>query len=259
MSKSIKNSSLFYEYYDVLYSFKNYDEEANKFVSIARKFYRGNIDKVLEIGAGTGNHTLALARHEFSLVAIDTDENMLRAASAKINQSKYPHVKLIHSAVESLEDQHFDLAFAGFNVVNYLKDFDSLHSFFKEVSRRLRKGGVFVFDCWNGIAAIKDPPESKTIQAKSGDYNVKCTVKGTTDFMEQKTTLVYSLQITDSGKREIAKGKFSFTQTLWTPFEIKHALFKANLKILLLCRLFQPETTAGENDWKIMFVCQKTN
>src|SRR3972149_6779176 len=127
----MQKNELFYQCYDALYFSKNYDEEVNLIVSLAKKFYPEKIKNVLEIGSGTGNHTMHLAIYDFSVTAIDTDEKMILHALKKITKTKFPQVKLINTSVEKLKEKNFDFALAGFNVINYLPDINSMLSFFK--------------------------------------------------------------------------------------------------------------------------------
>lgn len=253
----MKNSDLFYRYYDDLYFSKNYSGEADSILSLVRNYYPEKVKKILEIGAGTGNHTREFARQKFSITAIDTDEKMFYAALKKLPEDKFPNVKLRNMPVENLTEKNFDFAIAGFNVVNYLYDFNSLLLFFESISARLKPNGLLIFDCWNGVAAMMDPPGSKVIHCKSGKNFVSCNIHGETSFMAQKTALVYEISIKDEKGREIEAGIFSFEQMLWTPMELNHCINNAGLKTLLCSRPFQPHITADENDWKIMFVCQK--
>lgn len=252
-----KNSDLFYRCYDGLYFSKNYAGETDSVVSLVRNYYPEKIKKVLEIGAGTGNHTLEMAKYKFSVTAIDIDEKMIFAASKKISRIKFPNVKLVNVPVEALKEKNFNFVIAGFNVVNYLPDFNSLLSFFKSVGTRLKPKGLLIFDCWNGVAAIMNPPKTKIIQCKSGENFVHCTIQSETDFMAQKTKLTYNLSVKNEKGKEIESGTFSFEQMLWTPMELSHCINNAGLKILKCSRHFQPEIAANENDWKIMYVCQK--
>ncbi len=253
----MQNSDLFYKHYDDLYFSKKYDEEIDCMVALAKNYYPKKINKVLEIGTGTGNHTIHLAKKRFNVVTIDTDKKMISAASKKITRAKFPNVKLLNFSVENLKEKNFDFAIAGFNVVNYLQDFTSLQTFFKAIFSRLKTNGLLIFDCWNGVAAIADPPKSKLIQSKDGEHFISCNILSSADFMNQKCTLTYHLSIKNENGKEIDSGKFSFEQILWTPMEISYCLKNSGFRVLKCSRHFQPEIAANENDWKIMYVCQK--
>lgn len=238
-----------------MYASKDYAGEVKTLLSIAKKYNQSEIKKILEIGCGTGNHTIELAKTKKKITAIDTDRFMIDIAKSKTKNLK--NISALFTPIEKIKEKDFDVAFAMFNVVTYIADLKSLISFFKGVSSALNKKGVFVFDCWNGIAAMKDPPQSKTSSQNIGDKIITTELNSTTDFINQKVKLDYHFFISDKKSKTIQKDSFSFNQTLWTPLEIKFALESAGLNVIVCCKNFQPEKKATETDWKIMFICSK--
>jgi len=67
----------------------------------------------------------------------------------------------LHADVQNLKENNFDMAIAMFNVVNYIENQADLNTFFRAIADKLEKKGMMVFDCWNGIAAVLDPPKIK--------------------------------------------------------------------------------------------------
>ena len=250
-------TKLFHQYYDQLFASKDYAKEIDCIFSQYHTFYKSKFSRILEIGCGTGNHTLWLAKKKADVVAIDIDPCMIEIALPKINKSGFKNVKLICKPLEEIKETGFDIALAMFNVISYIDNTDSLMSFLKEVYKRLHLGGLFVFDCWNGIAAIKDPPQSKTFEKKTGSILLKCHLTCSTDFFKQKALLRYNLKIKDTVKNVTSQENFSFSQTLWTPVQIRYCLHKQGFIVKDCCKLLQPFTAADEKDWKIMFACKK--
>ena len=107
--------------------------------------------KVLDVGAGTGRLSVALASRGAKVTALDLSPKMLE----KIKR-KNPKIHTIIGDVESLpfENDAFDIVTAAFLVV-HLKD---PTRFFDEVYRVLKDGGVFVVTNINQ----KHPPLVKT-------------------------------------------------------------------------------------------------
>src|SRR3989344_530119 len=221
-------NNLFYSYYDALFQKKDYTKEAELVFSLSEKYGIKSPKKILEIGCGTGNHTLVLSEKDVQVVALDTDIHMIEKAKEKINKK---NIKLVHSYVEDLNESDFDLALAMFNVVTYIPQTEQLISFMKATAKCLKKGGVFVFDCWNGIAVIKDPPHKKTTEIEYLGEKIEIVLNPETDFFNQKTTLSYHLKVESAG--EIKKDHFSFGQTLWIPMQIQYALTQAGLELIL--------------------------
>ncbi|GHO49605.1 class I SAM-dependent methyltransferase [Ktedonospora formicarum] len=68
--------------------------------------------RLLEIGCGTGQATLPLARRGYHILGIELGDNM--AAVARRNLAPYPHVNILTEAFEDwqLEEEVFDLAYS---------------------------------------------------------------------------------------------------------------------------------------------------
>ncbi len=250
-----QNRRIFYQYYDTIFKDKDYSQETEMVINLSQKYLGHVPHKALEIGCGTGNHTKKLAASSINkLVAIDTDSQMVDKAKEKINGNK--KVTVLHQRVEDMKDHDFDIAAALFNVITYIPDTAKLESFMQGVANTLVPGGIFIFDCWNGIAAVLDPPKSKKVSGKVNGKNIESVLTSETDFFNQMTALRYDIEV-KNGKKDIEKGSMSFTQTLWTPREINTALSKAGLKILSINPYLDLSRPANEKDWKIMYSCQK--
>lgn len=245
-------SNLFYKYYDALFQNKDYGQETNLVFNLSKKFGIKTPQKILEIGCGTGNHTRLLSKSVSNLIAIDTDVEMIKIAKKKL--SDYPNVKVIYTPVERLRNKNFDLALAMFNVITYIENSKKLGQFMKGVASRLEKGGIFIFDCWNGVAAIKNPPVKKITRFKHKNESITVTLTPGIDLLNQKVRLNYQISVKETSKKD----NFHFDQTLWTPMQISDALTQAGLKVILCSPIMKPNQKATEDDWKILFVCKKS-
>ena len=123
------------------------------------------------------------------------------------------------------------------------------------VHSRLNRGGLFVFDCWNGVAAIKDPPQEKITRVSYKDKRITSHLIPATDYLNQVTQLSYEIVVRNGKKVET--GGLTFNQTLWTPRQIREALEKTGFEILLASPFMKPDLPAKDTDWKIMFVARK--
>lgn len=95
--------------------------------------------KVLEIGCGTGRHTLRLAQAGNSVTGLDLSPGMLAQASAKL--ADYPNVTLIEGNLLTTKLTGFDAAVTAL-VLEHVAD---LNAFFLQVSAALiAKGKLFL-------------------------------------------------------------------------------------------------------------------
>ena len=144
------------EYYDWLYADKDYARE----VDIILEIFGGNPERVLDVGCGTGNHAFLLAERGIEVVGIDPDPGMIRVARSKcISGMDWP--KFLCGGIGTASVREADLIISLFNVVNYIRDMMGLLDFFVGIGQHLGWRGIFIFDCWNGVAAIVDPPHSR--------------------------------------------------------------------------------------------------
>lgn len=248
--------NLFYQYYDILFRNKDYEGETRLIFKLLEKYGKSDSQRILEIGCGTGNHTLSLAKKGFKkLIAIDIDSRMVDIAKKKLK--KKSNVQVLHTSVEELDKEGFDLILGMFNVVTYISSSRELKDFMENVSKRLVPGGIFIFDCWNGVAAIQFPPGSKKTLLKHKGEKISCLLTSKTDLLNQKTTLNYKIKVTKN--RDVKQGDFSFIQTLWTPMQIKSVVEQAGMEVVLCSPLMQADKVATHKDWKIMFCCRKRN
>jgi SAM-dependent methyltransferase len=249
------SSDLFYRYYDVLFSSKDYAGEVAAILDHCASYPLQPLENVLEIGCGTGGHTLELAKMAgIHVTAIDVDPEMLALAHTKVELAGKTNISFA-SAIGSAKG--IDLTVALFNVVNYLLADESLHEFFADIAASLRPQGMFIFDCWNGTAVLLDPPGSKSYEWQLDGIRVSCHLTSQTDVFRGITTLNYQLDLFDESDKKIESGDYRIEHRLWTPVQIRSALQEAGLEVVKVCIPFQFEQEATEGDWKIMFVCRK--
>ncbi len=100
--------------------------------------------QVLDLGCGTGNLTLLLARKlpETDILAVDYSPEMLRRLQAKSDQFPHPP-RLVEESIETLELEHDSLSGAVSNLVLHHLDLDGKFKLFRKVYEWLKPGGFF--------------------------------------------------------------------------------------------------------------------
>lgn len=130
-------------YYDRTYAKRT--EDVAWYVQQASRFG----GPVLELGAGSGRVTLALARAGIDVTAVDLSRPMLRALEQKLAEeaSLRRRVRLKHADFANLAlRRRFPLVIAPFNVVLHLYTLEEVRSFFHSVVKHLEPDGAFCFD-----------------------------------------------------------------------------------------------------------------
>jgi SAM-dependent methyltransferase len=185
----------FAEHYDLVYADKDYDKDIADFSRLV-----GNLpmERVLEIGAGTGNQSLRLARLVGELVAVEIDPDFSEMLAAKLAGAGVENVHLEKRPLAELPPAHFDAAAAFFHVLNYI-DPAAMPEFATALAGRLKVGAAFVADLWNGAAALNDPPRSELRKKNRGDTVVLQGIVPALHAESRRLALDYDVKIDDGG------------------------------------------------------------
>ncbi len=152
-----------------------YDHDANPLPAFEEPFVRAAVGDVrgltvLDLGCGTGRHTLWLAESGASVTAIDFSDGMLQEARRKL--AERPVRFLVHDLHEPLPlpAGAFDLVVSGL-VLEHLRE---LGGFFGEAHRVLRGGGRAIVSAMHPAmflrgsqARFTDPVSGERVQPGS--------------------------------------------------------------------------------------------
>jgi SAM-dependent methyltransferase len=255
---STASKQLFYSVYDTIFAKKDYLAEVNSVLGLSG--IRNGPARILELGCGTGNHTRCFAGAGHSVVGIDPDEEMLTIARAKLTllpRDVAGRISYRHGHVGDVPLATYDLATALFNVINYVATRAALEALMREVARRLKPGASFIFDVWNGNAALVDPPAGKSVAVETERGCVKVELAARTDVVAKSTELTYSIEASDLRGNRLEQGEYTIWHFLWPPDVIVEAARAAGLEAKSVHPLFDVSRTANEHDWKLMFHFRK--
>jgi len=70
-------------FYDLLYQDKDYKVECDFLEKVFSKFSTRRINSILDLGCGTGSHSLPLAKKGFHLTGVDQSKTMINQAKEK--------------------------------------------------------------------------------------------------------------------------------------------------------------------------------
>jgi 2-polyprenyl-3-methyl-5-hydroxy-6-metoxy-1,4-benzoquinol methylase len=130
--------------------------------------------KILDIGCGTGRHSLELARRGYSLTGIDLSESMIGKAR-KLAQKENLKIDFQVRDARSLKfRESFDLVIMICEGAFPLMETDEMNfSILANASSSLKPGGKFIFTTLNGLFplfhSVKDFINQGAVQGKSAD------------------------------------------------------------------------------------------
>ena len=175
----MKNNSFKKDYsllYDVIYSKKNYKAETNLVSQIIKKFHSPNTN-ILDIGCGTGEHTLELLKKGYKVTGIDLSNEMLKIAKKKLLSNKLFSNNLFNLNAYNVNklDVKFNVILMMFNVIGYL---DDVQFFFEKLKDCLEPNALIFFDYWSEKAVKKNPPKTTKKDFLYKDFKATRISKG---------------------------------------------------------------------------------
>lgn len=189
--------------------------------------------KILDVGCGTGTHIFLLEKLGHQCTGIDSSPDMISIAT----KNKDTQATFINLEIQDFDTtEKYDLCISLFNVVNHVLDLKSLEIFFESIYKKLKKDGIFIFDCFNNVAVIKDRPKEK----------VSKNIKITPEFDPHTGILIMNYT---------GKEKFKLTHRIWDLSLIIEILENIGFDINLYNR--NTNTKLNEDNYKATFVCRR--
>ncbi|HEU4719036.1 MAG TPA: methyltransferase domain-containing protein [Bacteroidia bacterium] len=130
------------EFYDLLYSFKDYRKEAEEITALIQSRNK-DCKTVLDIACGTAEHHRFL-REQFSMDGIDLNETFIETARKKNREGNY--------SVADMKDfttgKKYDAVICLFSSIGYLHDAGELRAAVTWFARHLDKNGLLIIEPW---------------------------------------------------------------------------------------------------------------
>ena len=142
--------------YDLVYADKDYVAEADFIDQLIQKFRASKVTTVLDVGCGTGKHAHELSKKGYELLGIDFSEQMIKKAKENFYEVQALDFRQGDIRDFTVKDK-YDACLCMFVVLGYMTENDDIESAFKNIRKNIKKGGLFIFDIWNGLAVLKTP------------------------------------------------------------------------------------------------------
>ena len=240
----------FIKYYDKIFYKKDYSEETNYILERAKSFGKWPINNILDLGCGTGSHTIEFEKLGYNIKGLDIDPLMIEMAKSKNNS-----IDFIYGDIENTNfNKQFDLIYSFFNVVNYINDINTLTNFFKGVYDNLEKTGIFVFDGWNGNRICLEPTKKKELNIQLENFHAKVELNPNYDEFYNNASFKYKIDINDNSHK--VKYENVLPQTYWSPLLLKQLLNQIGF-VKIIISDYLSDKPASFEDYKICWVCVK--
>ena len=129
-------------YYDEIYSFKDYNAEADAIRSIIKREHPG-ARTILDVGCGTGEHARRLAT-DFDVDGIDLEPEFINIAKSKVASGRFTVADMRKFSLE----KQYDAVLCLFSSIGYLLQETEVIQAFSCFATHLARGGVILVEPW---------------------------------------------------------------------------------------------------------------
>jgi len=189
--------------YDALYSDKDYGAECDLLEEIFRHADRP-VKSVLDLGCGTGRHSVELARRGYELVGVDISEGMLECARRRALSEDAIGTTFIQGDIQEIQiGRRLDAVLAMFAVVGYQIGDSAVRATLANVRRHLEPGGTFVFDVWYGPAVLAVGPSARVKVVPTSDGEIERRAVGVLEPESHVCVVTYELTRRHTGQPDV--------------------------------------------------------
>jgi precorrin-6B methylase 2 len=214
------------QYYNEIYSFVKGESVTNSECLLISALINDSKGKILDIGAGTGRHSLELAQKGYEVTAIDSSEGMLQMLKTAnkniqtVNKDVYQYIKQT--------DEKYDLIILMWNAFNEIALTKALaKKLIKALESKLTINGSILINI--DKTSLKTPykPEFEAETTLSNGANIKVQWTNLKYFKHTNSTISKEQIIVDGKASKPALIK----QRWWRINEIKELIKPLNLKL----------------------------
>ena len=243
--------------YDSLYGTKDYAGECDLIEQIFRTYANAPVASVLDLGCGTGNHALELARRGYKVAAIDQSVDMLAEARKKLAASSLGDKVSFHQADirEFNLNREFDAIVVMFAVLGYQIDNHDVLRTLRTARKHIKKDGLLIFDVWYGPAVLHERPTQRIKTIKTDKGEILRAAGGTLDVNRHVCTI--DIQIWNlEGDRVVSRTEESHTQRYFFSQELKLFLEDTRFDAIRLGAFPDFNQDPDESTWNVLQVAR---
>jgi SAM-dependent methyltransferase len=243
--------------YDALYRNKDYEGEVDLIERVLTRHGLGGARRVLDLGCGTGNHALPLARRGHTVAGVDRSPGMLTRARAKAATENLEPSVVFHLADIREFDlgQRFEAALMMFTVLGYQFEDADLMAALAVVRRHIEPGGLFIFDVWNGRAVLADRPAERCVSVADGPVSITRKSSAELDIPRHVCRVWFDLERRGAND-SIEKWREEHVMRYYFEQDLKAALHQSQLDLLSFRRFPDDAAPADELAWNVIGVAR---
>jgi SAM-dependent methyltransferase len=239
--------------YDLIYEEKDYQGECDLIEKIIQNHSKIPVHTILDLGCGTGNHSIKLAERGYRVTGVDRSKGMLDIARTKVEQKKVNCTFFQSDLKEFNNHKKYDAIIMMFAVLGYQQENSDVIATLKTVSRHLKKGGVFICDLWYGPAVLSQKPGERVRVIPKGDTRILRFSFGKLDLFRHVVHVHFNL-LTIKGDKILLETKENHTIRFFFPQELFLLFNVSGLNIQKMVSFPNDGTQPNENTWNICII-----
>jgi SAM-dependent methyltransferase len=248
--------AVYAELYDLLYRDKDYDAEVSM---LERLFEQHGLagDRVLDLGCGTGQHAIRLARRGYRVTGVDRSASMLAIARVKAEQQLdelAPMPVFVEADVGAVRvGEGFDAVLMMFAVLGYQVTPAAVLASLRTARAHLCEGGLFVCDLWYGPAVLKLRPSARTKVVDVPDGRIMRSACATLHGAAQRVDVVYHVRRMRD-REVVADLSETHRMRYFFPDELRATMEQAGFELLELKAFGDRDMPPSEESWNVLAV-----
>lgn len=165
--------------YDAMYGSKDYTRECDAVEGAVRRYGDGGAYRaLLDLGCGTGNHSVPLARRGYDVTGVDLSADMVAIAERKAADAGIVARFEAGDMRTASLGRTFDVAVIMFAALGYLIADADVAAALANVQRHLRPGGLLLFDVWNRTTLLREGARDRiTVSDEPGRQLIKAALR----------------------------------------------------------------------------------
>ncbi|MBI4056649.1 MAG: methyltransferase domain-containing protein [Elusimicrobia bacterium] len=242
--------------YDVVYAKQDYTGECALVERTLQRYGKAKIKTILDLGCGTGTHSLLLANRGYEVTGVDRSESMITQARTKKPNDRSMPVTFQQGDAATLNlGRSFDAVLMMSAVLDYQLENQDVVAALQTVKRHLNPNGLFLFDVWNGPAVLKTRPQERIrIFESHGQKLIRLAVPKL-DSTLHRCTIEYRhlLLQPDHQYRETVE---RHTVRYFFPMEVKQYLAETGFELVSMAPLPEGEGSVTDDHWHVSYVAR---
>lgn len=237
--------------YDELYQDKDYTAETDLIEQVFGLYGQGKVNRVLDLGCGTGGHAVPLAERGYDVVGVDRSPDMLQRAMQRGSSARFQL-----GEIGSLDlGETFDAALLMFAVLGYQVGNADVQAALATARRHLHATGLLFADLWYGPAVLAQRPSERVKVVDTPGGQVIRVATSDLDTRHDLCMVRYHLWHIEDGQLRAQVREQHPMRYFFAP-ELELFLSAAGFELVRLGAFPALENEPGEATWNVAVVAR---